>query len=92
VRRGDFNTGSGAGTGPEDSNARRLVGINAATVWLLVVEVVAVAGFVGVEVVGIVGIVGIVGRAGRLLAWSGAGTRPLRRVRSPNAAVSPCIL
>jgi uncharacterized protein (TIRG00374 family) len=33
--------------------------------WLLVVEVVAVAGFVGVQ------IVGIVGRAGRLLEWFG---------------------
>lgn len=36
-----------------------------AMVWLLVVEVAAVAGFVGVQVAG------IVGRAGRLLAWFG---------------------
>ena len=36
-----------------------------AMLWLLVVEVAAVAGFVGVQVAG------IVGRAGRLLAWSG---------------------
>jgi glycosyltransferase 2 family protein len=36
-----------------------------AMLWLLVVEVVAVAGFVGVQVAG------VVGRAGRLLAWFG---------------------
>jgi uncharacterized protein (TIRG00374 family) len=36
-----------------------------AMLWLLVVEVVAVAGFVGVQVAG------IVGRAGRLLEWFG---------------------
>ena len=36
-----------------------------AMLWLLVVEVAAVAGFVGVQVVG------IVGRAGRLLEWFG---------------------
>jgi uncharacterized protein (TIRG00374 family) len=40
----------------------RLIG---AMLWLLVVEVAAVAGFVGVQVAG------IVGRAGRLLAWFG---------------------
>src|SRR6266478_319952 len=44
---------------PTDS---RVIG---AMLWLLVVEVAAVAGFVGVQVVG------IVGRAGRLLEWSG---------------------
>lgn len=37
----------------------------AAMLWLLVVEVVAVAGFVGVQVAG------LVGRAGRLLEWFG---------------------
>ena len=36
-----------------------------AMLWLLVVEVVAVAGFVGIQ------IVGVVGRAGRLLEWFG---------------------
>jgi len=41
----------------------------AAMLWLLVVEVAAVAGFVGVQVVG------IVGRAGRLLEWFGVVTR-----------------
>jgi uncharacterized protein (TIRG00374 family) len=40
-----------------------------AMLWLLVVEVVAVAGFVGVQMVG------IVGRAGRLLAWFGVVKR-----------------
>jgi glycosyltransferase 2 family protein len=37
----------------------------AAMLWLLVVEIAAVAGFVGVQVVG------VVGRAGRLLEWFG---------------------
>jgi uncharacterized protein (TIRG00374 family) len=41
----------------------------AAMLWLLVVEVVAVAGFVAVQVVG------VVGRAGRLLAWFGVVER-----------------
>ncbi|HEY7039004.1 MAG TPA: lysylphosphatidylglycerol synthase domain-containing protein, partial [Methylomirabilota bacterium] len=40
-----------------------------AMVWLLVVEIAAVAGFVGVQVVG------IVGRAGRLLQWFGVVQR-----------------
>ncbi|HEY7038814.1 MAG TPA: lysylphosphatidylglycerol synthase domain-containing protein, partial [Methylomirabilota bacterium] len=40
-----------------------------AMVWLLVVEIAAVAGFVGVQVVG------IVGRAGRLLQWFGVVER-----------------
>jgi uncharacterized protein (TIRG00374 family) len=40
----------------------------AAMLWLLVVEVAAVAGFVGVQVTG------IVGRAGRLLEWFGVVT------------------
>ncbi len=40
----------------------------AAMLWLLVVEVAAVAGFVGVQVAG------IVGRAGRLLEWFGVVT------------------
>ena len=43
----------------------RLIG---AMLWLLVVEVAAVAGFVGVQVAG------IVGRAGRLLEWFGVVT------------------
>ena len=41
----------------------------AAMLWLLVVEVAAVAGFVGVQVAG------IVGRAGRLFAWFGVVER-----------------
>ncbi len=41
----------------------------AAMVWLLVVEIAAVAGFVGVQVVG------VVGRAGRLLQWFGVVQR-----------------
>jgi len=40
-----------------------------AMVWLLVVEIAAVAGFVGVQVVG------VVGRAGRLLQWFGVVQR-----------------
>jgi glycosyltransferase 2 family protein len=40
-----------------------------AMMWLLVVEIAAVAGFVGVQVVG------IVGRAGRLLQWFGVVQR-----------------
>jgi len=40
-----------------------------AMLWLLVVEVAAVAGFVAVQ------IVGVVGRAGRLLGWLGVVTR-----------------
>ena len=40
-----------------------------AMLWLLVIEVAAVAGFVSVQVVG------LVGRAGRLLAWLGADRR-----------------
>ena len=44
----------------------RVIGI---MVWLLVVEVLAVAGFVGVQVVG------IVGRAGRALEWFGVVKR-----------------
>jgi uncharacterized protein (TIRG00374 family) len=40
-----------------------------AMLWLLVIEVAAVAGFVGVQVVG------IVGRAGRLLEWFGVVKR-----------------
>lgn len=40
-----------------------------AMLWLLVVEVAAVAGFVAVQ------IVGVVGRAGRLLEWSGVVRR-----------------
>jgi uncharacterized protein (TIRG00374 family) len=46
-----------------------------AMLWLLVVEVVAVAGFVGVQVVG------IVGRAGRLLEWFGVLNRDDSAVR-----------
>ena len=44
----------------------RVIGI---MVWLLVVEILAVAGFVGVQVVG------IVGRAGRALEWFGVVKR-----------------
>lgn len=44
----------------------RVIGI---MVWILVVEILAVAGFVGVQVVG------IVGRAGRLLEWFGVVKR-----------------
>jgi uncharacterized protein (TIRG00374 family) len=44
----------------------RVIGI---MLWLLVVEILAVAGFVGVQVVG------IVGRAGRLLEWFGVVKR-----------------
>ncbi len=44
----------------------RLIGI---MLWLLVVEILAVAGFVGVQVVG------VVGRAGRLLEWFGVVKR-----------------
>jgi uncharacterized protein (TIRG00374 family) len=44
----------------------RVIGV---MLWLLVVEVAAVAGFVAVQ------IVGVVGRAGRLLEWLGVVTR-----------------
>ena len=42
----------------------------AAMLWLLVIEIAAVAGFVGVQVAG------VVGRAGRLLEWVGVIQRP----------------
>lgn len=48
------------------STDSRVIG---AMLWLLVVEVAAVAGFVGVQVAG------LVGRAGRLLEWFGVLTR-----------------
>src|SRR5260370_19065344 len=70
-----------------------------AMLWLLVVEVAAVAGFVAVQVVG------VVGRAGRLLEWFGVVRRddyppqlhaPLRdyyppdwRPPSPSARLPP---
>jgi uncharacterized protein (TIRG00374 family) len=51
-----------------------------AMLWLLVVEVAAVAGFVGVQVMG------IVGRAGRLLEWCGVVT-PGDRARRLDVAL-----